>query len=284
LPFSFRHFLRQTPSSVLRAFFEQHGVEFDDAVDWLDAEHMIARRIADAMDGMCGEQVAPLISALEPAHALSDERGMRALVNAADSPEAMLAAFAEAECDHERALRVLVQHPKVFERAEDIRYFDYRVEGSYGRRFRTRQNAIVSREPADLEAFQHEVSSYFRPIDGSGRSCVAEIIDRNADGTVQITLFVEGLASNSVGFDDGGLYRRPQPTTQPSSRWRSMALQSGRLPAVGKATRARSRSCRTSWSAAIRYGSSPRPPRMQRSPISRSRSWCARPSIRPRPP
>jgi hypothetical protein len=122
----------------------------------------------------------------------------------------MLAAFAQAECDQERALRVLVQQPKVFERAEDIRYFDYRVEGSYGRRFRTRQNATVSRDPADLEQFQHEVSSYFRRIDGSGRSCVAEVIDRNADGTVQVTSFVEALPSNSVGFDDGGFYRRPQ--------------------------------------------------------------------------
>ena len=39
---------------------------------------------------------------------------------------------------------------------------------------------------------------------------MAEIIDRNTDGTVQVTLFVEGLASNAVGFDQGGLYRRPQ--------------------------------------------------------------------------
>jgi hypothetical protein len=210
LPFSFRHFLRQIPSPALRAFFDQRGVELDGAVDWLVAEHMIARSLAEAMDRMSGEQVAPLISALERAHALSDERGLRALVNAADSPEAMLTAFAEAECDQERALRVLVQHPTVFERAEDIRYFDYRVEGSYGRRFCTRQNAIVSRDRADLDAFQHEVSSYFRRTDGSGRSCVAEIIDRNADGTVQVTLFVEALASNSVGFDDDGLYRRPQ--------------------------------------------------------------------------
>jgi hypothetical protein len=39
---------------------------------------------------------------------------------------------------------------------------------------------------------------------------VAEVIDRNKDGSVQVTLFVEGLASNAVGFDQGGLYRRPQ--------------------------------------------------------------------------
>ena len=98
----------------------------------------------------------------------------------------------------------------MFERAEDIRYFDYRVEGNYGRRFRAQQDATVSRDPADLEKFQCAVGAYFRSIDGSGRSCVAEVIDRNEDGTVQVTLFVEGLASNAVGFDQGGLYRRPQ--------------------------------------------------------------------------
>ena len=210
MTFSFRHFLRQTPSDASKAFFDSRGAQFGDAVDWRAAEHVIARQIAEAMDRMSGEQVAPLISGLERAHALSDEHGIRALVNAADDPEAMLAAFDDAENDQERTLRVLVGSPKVFERAEDIRYFDYRVEGSYGRRFRAQHDATVSREPADLEQFQCAVGAYFRGVDGSGRSCVAEVIDRNADGTVQVTVFVEGLASNAVGFDQRGLYRRPQ--------------------------------------------------------------------------
>jgi hypothetical protein len=162
------------------------------------------------MDRMSGDVVAPLISSLERAHALADETGIRALVNAAEDPETMLATFDQAENDQERALRILVESPKVFERAEDIRYFDYRVEGAYGRRFRARKDATVSRDAADLERLQCALGAYFRSIDGSGRSCVAEVIDRNKDGSVQVTLFVEGLASNAVGFDQGGLYRRPQ--------------------------------------------------------------------------
>jgi hypothetical protein len=210
LPFSFRHFLRQTPSRTSKAFFDGRGVEFGDAVDWRAAEHVIAREIAEAMDRMSGEEVAPLISGFERAHALSDEHGIRALVNAADDPQALLATFDGAENDQERSLRVLVEDPTLFERAEDIRYFDYRVEGSYGRRFQAQQDATVSRDPTDLDTFQRAVGAYFRSIDGSGRSCVAEIIDRNKDGSVQVTLFVEGLASNAVGFDQEGLYRRPQ--------------------------------------------------------------------------
>jgi hypothetical protein len=210
LTFSFRHFLRQTPSSASKAFFDGRGAEFGDAVDWRAAEHVVARQIAEAMDRMSGDDVAPLISGLERAHALSDEHGIRALVNAAEDPQALLATFDGAENDQERALRVLVEDLTVFERAEDIRYFDYRVEGNYGRRFRAKQDATVSRDPADLETFQRAVGAYFRNIDGSGRSCVAEVIDRNKDGSVQVTLFVEGLASNAVGFDQEGLYRRPQ--------------------------------------------------------------------------
>jgi hypothetical protein len=210
LPFSFRHFLRQTPSPILKAFFDDRGVEFGDAVDWQAAEHVIARQIAEAMDGMSGEQVTPLISGLERAHALSDEHGIRALLNAAENPQALLATFDGAENDQERALRVLVEDPTVFERAEDIRYFDYRVDGNYGRRFQAQHGATVNRDSGTLEKFECAVGAYFRSIDGSGRSCVAEVIDRNADGTVQVTLFVEGLASNAVGFDQGGLYRRPQ--------------------------------------------------------------------------
>jgi hypothetical protein len=198
------------PVQGIEAFFDRRGVEFGDAVDWRAAEHVIARQIAEAMDRMSGDEVAPLISGLERAHALSDEHGIRALVNAAEDPAAMLAVFDRAENDQERALRVLVDSLTVFERAEDIRYFDYRVEGNYGRRFRAQQDAIVSRDPTDLETFQRAVGAYFRSIDGSGRSCVAEVIDRNKDGSVQVTLFVEGLASNAVGFDQGGLYRRLQ--------------------------------------------------------------------------
>jgi hypothetical protein len=210
LSFSFRHFLRQTPSRASRAFFDSRGVEFGDTVDWSAAEHVTARQIAEAMDRMSGDVVAPLISSLERAHALADETGIRALVNAAEDPETMLATFDQAENDQERALRILVESPKVFERAEDIRYFDYRVEGAYGRRFRARKDATVSRDAADLGRLQCALGAYFRGIDGSGRSCVAEVIDRNKDGSVQVTLFVEGLASNAVGFDQGGLYRRPQ--------------------------------------------------------------------------
>jgi hypothetical protein len=210
LTFSFRHFLRQTPSNASKAFFDSRGAEFGDAVDWRAAEHVVARQIAEAMDLMSGDDVAPLISGLERAHGLSDEHGIRALVNAAEDPQALLASFDRAENDQERALRVLVEDPTMFERAEDIRYFDYRVEGSYGRRFRAQQDATVSRHQADLETFQRAVGAYFRSIDGSGRSCVADVIDRTKDGSVQVTLFVEGLASNAVGFDQEGLYRRPQ--------------------------------------------------------------------------
>jgi hypothetical protein len=210
LTFSFRHFLRQTPCSASKAFFDSRGAESGDAVDWRAPEHVVARQIAEAMNRMSGDDVAPLISGLERAHALSDEHGIRALVNAAEDPQALIATFDGAENDQERALRVLVEDPTVFERAEDIRYFDYRVEGNYGRRFRAQRDGTVSRDPADLETFQRAVGAYFRSIDGSGRSCVAEILDRNKDGSVQVTLFVEGLASNAVGFDQEGLYRRPQ--------------------------------------------------------------------------
>jgi hypothetical protein len=154
LSFSFRHFLRQMPSRASKAFFGSRDVEFGDAVDWSAAEHVTARQIAEAMDRMSGDVVAPLISSLERAHALADENGIRALVNAADDPEEMITTFDRAENDQERALRMLVESPKTFERAEDIRYFDYRVEGTYGRRFRTRKGATVSRDAADLEKLE----------------------------------------------------------------------------------------------------------------------------------
>jgi hypothetical protein len=78
MTFSFRHLLRQAPSNATKAFFDSRGAEFGDAVDWRAAEHVVARQIAEAMDRMSGDDVAPLISGLERAYALSDEHGIRA--------------------------------------------------------------------------------------------------------------------------------------------------------------------------------------------------------------
>jgi hypothetical protein len=209
LPFSSRRFVRQVPSRSLKLFFDSRGTEFGGAVDWSGEQTIVARQINKAMDGMSAADVAPLISDFERAHTLSDERGALALINAAPDAAAMLATFEDTENDQERALLTLVRDPKTFERAEDIRFFDYRIGGNYGRRFRCRSGLAVHRDSGSLDAFGRAVSGFHRRRDGSGRNHFVEVIDRNADGGVQVMIYVEGLASNRVEFGTDGLWRRP---------------------------------------------------------------------------
>jgi hypothetical protein len=209
LPFSFRQFVRQTPSPTLKTFFDSRGIDFGDEVDWSKDDVIIARQVGNALERLPAEQAAPLISDFERAQTLSDERGYCALINAAPDRAAMLARFEGAENNQERALLVLLREPEIFQRAEDIRFFDYRIEGNYGRRSRCRPGASVRRDAQNLDSFGRDVSAFHRRRDGSGRNHFVEVIDRNADGTTQVTIYVEGLASNSIEFGERGLWRRP---------------------------------------------------------------------------
>ena len=114
MPFSFRQFVRQTPSPTLKTFFDSRGIDFGDEVDWSKDDVIIARQVGNALEHLPAEHAAPLISDFERAQTLSDERGYCALINAAPDPAAVLALFESAENNQQRALLLLLQEPDIF--------------------------------------------------------------------------------------------------------------------------------------------------------------------------
>jgi hypothetical protein len=208
LPFSYRHFLRQVPAPTIREFLLGRGVDVDQAINWQAEEALVARQLAEAIDTLDDDLGAELIADFERAHLMSDERGHAALLNASPDRESLAQRLAGLENGQERALRVLIDNEELFRAAEEIRYFDYYIERSQGRRFQVQAGLTLVRADDALNRFGSAVSAWFRKRDGSGQAFFAEVIDRYANDSVQVTLYVEDLPSNRPEFEKRQLKRR----------------------------------------------------------------------------
>ena len=208
MPFTYRHFLRQVPAHTIRDFLVSRGVDVDEAVDWQAEEPRIAQQLAEAIDALDDDAGAEIIADFERAYLMSDERGYAALLNATPDQAGLAQRLAELENGQERALRVLIDDQDLFRAAEEIRYFDYYIDRSQGRRFQVEAGLALDRADDALQRFGSAMSSWFRKRDGSGQAFFAEVIDRYGNGSIQVTLYVEDLPSNRPEFEKRQLKRR----------------------------------------------------------------------------
>ena len=163
----------------------------------------LARRLAESDD----EASQSILADLVRIHPLSTERGRNALLNAASGNEAFIQQFGVLENDFERALWALMAHIDIFQFGEELHFFDYYAEGSWGQHYRLSPNLPVSRDENDIHEFRDEICDFYRRRDGSGMSCHVEFTDRSREKAMQITIFVQGLPNNSTGFVDGRFRR-----------------------------------------------------------------------------
>ena len=208
MPFTYRHFLRQVPAQTIRDFLTSRGVDVDERVDWRAEEPRIAQQLAEAIDALDDDRGAEIIADFERAYLMSDERGYAALLNATPDQAGLAQRLAELENGQERALRVLIDDQDLFRAAEEIRYFDYYIDRSQGRRFQVEAGLALDRADDALQRFGSAMSCWFRKRDGSGQAFFAEVIDRYANGSIQVTLYVEDLPSNRPEFEKRQLKRR----------------------------------------------------------------------------
>lgn len=192
----------------MRDFLDSRSVQFQQKIDWRTEETKIAEQLAVAIDALDDEMGAEIIVAFERAYHMSDERGYTALLNATPDQGALAKRLAELENGQDRSLRMLTDDEALFRAAEEIRYFDYYIERSQGRRFRARVGLALDRGDDALQRFGSAVSDWFRKRDGSGQAFFADVVDRYANGSVQVTLYVEDLPSNRPEFEKRRLKRR----------------------------------------------------------------------------
>jgi len=206
--FNLRHLLRHIPSRTLRPFLESVGFPCCGGEMWDRDEVRLARTLCEAICALPVERRDTIIATAQRIHSMGCERGRNAILNAAANRHEIAIVFDSLGNDHERVAWAFISDRDLFQAAEELHYFDHHAEGQLGRSFHGPKGAVVSRDPGDLDTFEEELQGFFRQRDGSGRSCTAEVIDRYADGSVQATIYVEALPSESPEFVDGEIKRR----------------------------------------------------------------------------
>jgi hypothetical protein len=127
-------------------------------------------------------------------------------------------------------------HQDIFQYGEELHFFDHYAEGSWGQHYRTRPNLPVSQDEENVQAFRAEICDFYRHRDGSGVSCHIEFTDRSREQAVQITIFVQGLPSNSSEFVDGNFQRAiSHPAIEAAIVYE---IQTGAVTTVAKGGRA----------------------------------------------
>ncbi len=210
MPFSLRRFLRHTPSRTLKSYCEAQSPDMPDTIDWTMDENAIVTALFNAIEDLPVETQSQVAADFERVEVLTDEVGERAMLGAVANRGQLLKVFAGLESAHERSLWLFVNDREAFHRAEEIRYADYYRESRSWDGFVGPLGAKVSRDPEDIKELEQRLRDHQRAIDGSGRTCIAEIFDRSGGSLTQVSIYLEGLPSSSVEFDGPGLTRRLQ--------------------------------------------------------------------------
>ncbi len=208
MAFSLRQFLRHTPSRTLKSYCDNRGLDLPGAVDWAADEKILVKALLAAIENLPGETRSQVTADFERVHAMAGEVGEKAMLGAVADRDRLIEVFGGLESAEERSLWLFLDDPDAFHRAEEIRYADHYRESRSWDGFIGPVGAAVSRDPADVRAFEERLKDHRRAIDGAGRSCLAEIFERDEGGLTQVSIYLEGLPSSTVEFDGAALTRR----------------------------------------------------------------------------
>lgn len=207
MTFGVRKFLREIPVNTLRAYFESKSAPVPPEW-WKHKEPKLASQLADYLISETDQIGAGILAEMIRVYPMASERGRNALLNASAHQDEFVEQFEVLANDYERALWVLMTHGDIFREGEELHFFDYYSEGRRGRHYRTMPNRTVSRDPADVKAFETELCQFHRRHDESGVSCEIELADRHQDKSIQIAVYVQGLPNNVMEFVNGKHVRR----------------------------------------------------------------------------
>ncbi|KQZ12420.1 hypothetical protein ASD50_11720 [Mesorhizobium sp. Root552] len=201
-------FIRKTPVSSLRTYFEHTGVDLPIAVNWSAPDADVVRPLLQAVDEMSDEARSRVRIDAERVNAMADEVGQVALYGVIDDR----AVLDDLGNGHARALWIFLKKPTEFRRAEEARYTDEKRRGRYWDGFVSMPGRDLRQDAASLEAFTAALRIRF-----ASNNVHVDIFERTrsiSDGTdfeiIQIAIYREGLPDDRFAFNNAGvLERRP---------------------------------------------------------------------------
>jgi hypothetical protein len=199
-------FLRKSPVSALRAYFDTAAFDLPVTIDWEGEEADIVQPLLKAVNEMNEAEKAQFLLDAERVSALADEAGNTALQSVVKDQ----AIFASLEVGHGCAHWVFLNEPESFRKAEEVRYTDHRRHGRAWDGFVLAENCAVSTDPGAVETFTAAIRERFKT-----QNVQIDIFERQRlchdDGfkkLIQVAIYREGRPGAALRFSDAGRLTR----------------------------------------------------------------------------
>lgn len=219
--FSPAHFLRHVSKPTLQAFTDAHPIGNRLIIDWECPDDILPAKVnaaIEAMQASLNEEGLTEAEVLAIGHDLhlwhDDLRRVHLLANELASNEfhvacardpGALEAFASRDA-REQAMWVFHARDHVFRDVELHLAFQAKANGKYWKKHRIEPGLDLSAARDDLEAFSHEVAKLFEKS-GGGKSTHIEQSVHASDGSIQLTIYVEGPITALAHFTENKFNR-----------------------------------------------------------------------------
>ena len=214
--FSSAHFLRHVSALALREFTVAHPVGKHLDIDWESDPEALPAKVNAAIENLQasvseGDLSLEEVSAigndlhlwhddLRRVHLLSNELASNEFHVACAADPKALEAFSNRD-PREQALWVFHARDQLFRDVELHLAFQAKANGKYWKKHRIEAGLDLTKEREKLEAFSHEVAKLFEKS-GGGKSTHIEQSIHASDGSIQLTIYVEGPITALAHFSD----------------------------------------------------------------------------------
>ena len=219
--FNAAHFLRHVSMPTLREFTQAHPLASSLVIDWSEATDLLPTLVNEAVAGVDIVLRDSPLTALERetternlylwhddlrrAHLMSNELSIQEFrLSCADDVQ-VHEAFAGRDA-REQSLWMLTHRDTVFRAAELHIAFQAKSNGKYWKKHRIQSGLDVLQERSKLDAFCHEVAKLYKGV-GGGENTHIEMSERSMDGSVQLTIYIEGPVTAIAHFAESHFKR-----------------------------------------------------------------------------
>jgi hypothetical protein len=205
---SLSEFLRTAPAEALRAYFDHRDLTIPDNCPWRGSSRELSTALSRVVDALTERQQSMVFDDAQRLGIMADGPGQEALYSLADDETTdYLDTLGNG---YARAVRIFVNAPTHFERAEEVRYTDVHRYGRTWSGYVIDPGLSVGRTEGAMAAFKAAVSERLR-----SRHVDLEICERRRAtlegnvGLTQVTIYREGRAESRKAFINGQLDRVP---------------------------------------------------------------------------
>lgn len=214
MAFNLPQFLRRTPRSSLREYFQFRSIDLSADFDWSGAPRTYVDALRVEVENLPDAERERVYQDFEHADMLSDEPGQLAIRSLFADNAGFVQAVASMDGSEARSLAALMEDETAFRKALAARLADSLRTGRSWSGFLVARDSGTGASPteAGLAGFEADLRAIFMKLDGSGRKLSIDRFERDRPGTsgrfTQYTVFIEGLPQASNEFEANRLVPR----------------------------------------------------------------------------